>query len=254
MTTDGNPRRVVVFGATSAIAQATLRVLVTRGANVYCVGRNRTRLESVLADLRVRGGADRVVAGTDADLLDTARHADLYRAAEKTLGPVDGVLIAHGDLPDQAQCEASAAAAHRALTLNALSVVSLLIHAANLLEPRGHGVIATITSVAGDRGRRSNYVYGSAKRLVSTFLEGLRLRLEPRGVRVVDVKPGFVRTPMTAHLPQDSMLWSEPAKVGVDIADALAGRRGAVYVPAYWFWIMLVVRHIPHGLFARLRL
>jgi decaprenylphospho-beta-D-erythro-pentofuranosid-2-ulose 2-reductase len=246
-------KRVLVLGATSAIAQAALRELVTHGSSVYCVGRDRARFESLLADLRVRGGPSRVIAGEIADLLDTARHPALFAAAEARLGRLDAVLIAHGSLPDQAGCESSADAALAALSLNAMSVVNLLTIAANLLEPRGRGVIAAITSVAGDRGRRPNYVYGSAKSLVSTFLQGLWLRLEPKGVRVIDIKPGFVRTPMTAHLPQDGLLWADAAPVGAAIARAMERRSGVVYVPWFWYWIMLIVRHIPARLFLRLR-
>jgi len=230
-----------------------LRELVARGSNVYCVGRDRARFDAVLADLRVRAGPNRIIAGETADLLDTARHPDLFAAAEARLGQLDAVLIAHGSLPVQARCESSADEALAAISLNALSVVSLLTIAANIFEPRGRGVIAAITSIAGDRGRRPNYVYGSAKSLVSTFLHGLRMRLESKGARVIDIKPGFVRTPMTAHLPQDGLLWADPAPVGVSIARAMERRRGVVYLPWFWYWIMLIVRHIPSRLFLHLR-
>ena len=247
-------RKVLVFGATSAIAQAALRELVKRGAYVYCVGRDPARLEAVFADLRVRGGPNRIIAGESADLLDTARHPALFAAAKARLGELDAVLIAHGSLPDQARCEASADEALAAISVNAMSVVSLLTIAANLFERRGRGVIAAITSIAGDRGRRRNYVYGSAKSLVSTFLQGLRLRLESKGVRVIDIKPGFVRTPMNAHMSREGWLWADAAPVGASIARALDRGRGVVYVPWFWRWIMLIVRHLPYRLFRRLRL
>ncbi len=189
-----------------------------------------------------------------ADLLDTARHPALFAAAEARLGQLDAVLIAHGNLPDQARCQSSVDETLAAISVNAVSVLSLLTIAANIFEPRGHGAIAAITSIAGDRGRRPNYVYGSAKSLVSTFLQGLRLRLEPRGVRVIDIKPGFVRTPMTAHLPQEGLLWADPAPVGASIARAMEERSGVVYLPWFWYWIMLIIRHIPHRLFRRLRI
>ena len=247
-------KRVLVFGATSAIAQAVLRELVARGSSVYCIARDPARLEALLADLRVRGGTSRVIAGEAADLLDTARHASLFATAESQLGKPDAVLIAHGVLPDQAQAETSAADALAAIATNATNVVSLLTIAANLLEARGSGVIAVITSIAGDRGRRSNYVYGSSKSLLSTFLQGLRLRLEPAGVRVLDIKPGFVRTPMTAHLPQKGPLWADAGPVGASIARAMEGESGVVYVPWFWYWIMLIIRHIPEFIFRKLRI
>lgn len=246
-------RKVLVFGATSAIAQEVLRLLVARGASVYCVGRNADRLAAVLADLRVRAGPDRGIWGTTADLLELDRHAALFAAAEDSLGELDAVLVAHGSLPDQARCESSIEHTLEAITANAMSAVSLLTLAANYFEPRGRGVIAAISSVAGDRGRRSNYVYGAGKSLLSTFLQGLRLRLEPRGVRVINIKPGFVRTPMTAHLPSAGLLWADPAGVGAAIARALEQGSGVVYVPWFWRWIMLIVRHMPEWLFRRLR-
>jgi NAD(P)-dependent dehydrogenase (short-subunit alcohol dehydrogenase family) len=247
-------KKVLVFGATSAIAQAALRELVTRGSSVYCIGRDRARLDALLADLRVRGGPAPVIVGEVADLLDTARHPTLYAEAESRIGPPDAVLIAHGVLPDQAQAESSAADALAGIAVNATSVVSLLTIAANLFEARGSGVIAVITSIAGDRGRRSNYVYGSAKSLLSTFLQGLRLRLEPAGVRVLNIKPGFVRTPMTAHLPQKGLLWADAGPVGASIARAMERRSGVVYLPWFWYWIMLIIRHIPEPLFRKLRI
>ena len=245
-------QRVLAFGATSAIAQATLRELVARGASVFCVGRDPARLAALLDDLRVRAGPKRVIAGEGADLLESGRHPALFAAARACLGDLDAVLIAHGQLPDQARCESSADQAIAAIAVNATSVVSLLTIAANELEPRGHGVIAAISSVAGDRGRRRNYVYGSTKSMVSTFLQGLRLRLEPKGVRVLTIKPGFVRTPMTAHLDRKGLLWADPAPVGKAIARAMERGSGIVYVPAFWYWIMLIVRHLPHRLFRRL--
>ena len=247
-------KKVLVFGATSAIAQAALRELVTRGTSVYCIGRNRARLDALLADLRVRGGPAPVIAGEVADLLDTARHPGLFAAAESRIGPPDAVLIAHGVLPDQSQAESSADVALEALAVNTTSVVSLLTIAAGQFEARGSGVIAAITSIAGDRGRRANYVYGSSKSLLSTFLQGLRLRLEPAGVRVLNIKPGFVRTPMTAHLPQKGALWADAGTVGATVARAMERRSGIVYVPWYWYWIMLIIRHIPEPLFRKLRI
>jgi hypothetical protein len=251
---DKRLKRVLVFGATSAIAQAALRELVTRGSSVYCVGRDRARLDVLLADLRVRGGPAPVIAGEVAELLDTARHPALFAAAVASFGQPDAVLIAHGVLPDQSHCESSAGETLAAIAVNATSAVSLLTIAADEFERRGGGVIAVITSIAGDRGRRSNYVYGSAKSLVSTFLQGLRLRLEPRGVRVIDIKPGFVRTPMTAHLPQKGLLWADAAPVGAAIARAMERQSGVVYLPWFWYWIMLIIRHIPHWLFRQLRI
>jgi decaprenylphospho-beta-D-erythro-pentofuranosid-2-ulose 2-reductase len=247
-------RNIVVFGATSAIAQEALRVFVQRGASVYCIGRNPDKLSAVIADLKVRATGDQTIDGEPANLLDVARHAALFAAAGYRLGDLDAVLIAHGTLPDQAQCEASVDRTLTAINENATSIVSLLTIAANEFSARGHGVIAAISSVAGDRGRQSNYVYGASKSLVTTFLQGLRNRLASRGVHVVTIKPGFIDTPMTAALPKGGPLWTSAARAGRAVADAMEKGRNVVYVPGYWFWIMTILRHIPEGIFKRLRL
>jgi decaprenylphospho-beta-D-erythro-pentofuranosid-2-ulose 2-reductase len=246
--------RVLVFGATSAIAQAVLRQLVAGGASVYCVGRNPARLEAVLADLRTRATADQIVGGATADLTMLDRHQALLHEAERSLGELDAVLIAHGTLPDQGACETSADRAVTAIEENGTSVISLLTIAAGYFAPRGRGVIAAISSVAGDRGRRSNYVYGASKGLVSIFMQGLRHRLASRGVHVVTVKPGFVDTPMTAAIAPKGFLWSAPEAVARDIVRAMERGRAEVYTPWFWYWIMLVLRHVPEPLFRRLPL
>jgi len=249
-------KNVVVFGATSAIAQEALRMLVARGASVYCVGRSEPKLSAVLADLRVRSvpGAGQVIDGQAADLLEISRHPSLFAAAETSLGEIDAVLIAHGTLPDQAACEASVEQALAAIATNATSAVSLLTIAANYFEPRGRGVIAAVSSVAGDRGRQSNYVYGASKSLVSTFLQGLRNRLAARGVQVVTIKPGIVDTPMTSALPGRGLLWASPVVVGRTIVEAMEKGKDVVYVPWYWYWVMTALRHVPEMLFKRLKL
>ena len=247
-------RKILVFGANSAIAQQALREFVRRGASVYCVGRNPDKLNAVVADLRVRAGAGQTVAGCAADLLDTAGHPSLFAAAQAALGEIDTVLVAHGTLPDQAQCEASVARTLAAIAENGTSVVSLLTLAANELAARGSGTIAAISSVAGDRGRQSNYVYGASKSLVTTFMQGLRNRLASRGVRVVTIKPGFIDTPMTAALPKNGPLWTSAERAGRAVAEAMERGRDVVYVPGYWFWIMTILRHVPERIFKRLRL
>lgn len=247
-------RNIVVFGATSAIAQEALRVFVQRGASVYCVGRNPDKLSAVISDLRVRADAGQKVDGQSADLLDTAAHPALFAAARDTLGDIDAVLVAHGTLPDQAQCEASVERTLAAIAENGTSVISLLTVAANEFAACGRGVIAAISSVAGDRGRQSNYVYGASKGLVTTFMQGLRNRLATKGVQVVTIKPGFIDTPMTAAFPKSGMLWTTAQRAGRAVADAMEKGRDVVYVPGYWFWIMTILRHVPERIFKKLRL
>ena len=247
-------RRILVFGATSAIAQYVLRLLVARGASVFCVGRSAQKLDAVLRDLKVRASGAQIIDGTVADLTTAERHPALFDRALASLGDLDTVLVAHGVLPDQTACEASIDATLEAVAVNGTSAISLLTIAANLLAEKGGGVIVAISSVAGDRGRRSNYVYGASKSLLNTFMQGIRHRLAGKGVRVVTIKPGFVDTPMTAPFDKGGPLWSEPVKIAAGIVRAMERSNGDVYLPWFWYWIMLAIRHIPERLFLRLNL
>jgi decaprenylphospho-beta-D-erythro-pentofuranosid-2-ulose 2-reductase len=163
------------------------------------------------------------------------------------------VLIAHGTLPDQQACEASYDVTRREMEVNALSVISMLTYLANHFEKQGHGSLAIISSVAGDRGRQSNYVYGSAKAAVTVFLGGLRNRLHGAGVHVLTIKPGFVDTPMTSEFPKGP-LWASPEKVAKGIHKAILKRRDVVYLPGFWRMVMRIIREIPEPVFKRLKL
>src|SRR3954468_6873551 len=187
--------RVLVVGATSAIAQAVARIYAARGARLHLLARDGVKLEAVRQDLLARGAAQ--ATGAVADLAEVSRHADLVDEAAAALGGIDVALIAHGGLPDQALCQSSFAEARRALDVNFTSAASLAHELANRFEKRRHGAIVAIGSVAGDRGRQSNYVYGAAKGALALYLQGLRHRLHGAGVKVLTVKPGFVDTPMT---------------------------------------------------------
>jgi decaprenylphospho-beta-D-erythro-pentofuranosid-2-ulose 2-reductase len=244
-------KKVLIVGATSAIAEATARMLAQRGDALYLVARNEARLAAVAADLFVRG-SPRV--GTEVlDANDLSAHEAMLERAESFLAGYDTVLIAHGTLSDQKACEGSVELTLQEINTNALSVVALLTRIANRLAQRRAGTIAVISSVAGDRGRGSNYVYGSAKALVTAFLSGLRQRLGKCGVNVVTIKPGFVDTPMTAAFAKGP-LWARPDRVAAGIVRAIDKQRGTVYLPGFWRPIMLVIRAIPESLFLRLSL
>lgn len=244
-------RRVLIVGATSAIAEAVARIYAGRRDALYLVGRRTEALQAIAADLGVRGASSVGVETLDAS--DVALHEGMLRRAVESLGGLDTVLIAYGTLSDQRACERSAELTVKELHNNAVSVVALLTRVAMLLETRSAGSIAVISSVAGDRGRQSNYVYGSAKALLSTFLSGLRQRLRKAGVAVITVKPGFVDTPMTAAL-RKGFLWAKPAQVAAGIVRAIDRSTPVVYLPSFWQPIMLVIRSIPEGLFQRLSL
>ncbi len=245
-------KQVMVIGATSAIAQSVARLYAVRGARMFLVARNAERLAAVADDLRVRGAA--AVDFIAADLADHGRHGEILAAAWSALPGMDVALIAHGVLPDQSQCQLSVADTLHALNINFLSVVSLLTPLANQFEASQRGTIAVISSVAGDRGRKSNYIYGSAKSGLDAFLQGLRNRLSKLGVHVVTIKPGFVDTPMTAHIPERGLLWAQPEDVAAGIVNAIDKQKDVVYLPRFWALIMLIIRSIPERIFKRLNL
>ena len=170
------------------------------------------------------------------------------------LGGLDAALIAHGTLPDQAACERDPALALREIMTNGSSVIALLSLLANRFEQQRAGSLAVITSVAGDRGRPSNYVYGSAKAAVSVFCEGLRARLFKSGVSLTDIRPGFVATAMTRGLPLPAPLVASPESVARRIVAGIDRRKDVLYTPAFWALIMLVIRTIPGFVFKRLKL
>ncbi|MEO0574375.1 MAG: SDR family oxidoreductase [Pseudomonadota bacterium] len=243
--------KVLIVGATSAIAEQCARIWAQRGDALTLTGRDDARLQSIAEDLRARGAT--TVHTQTFDVTDHAQHANCFEQASTDMQGLDVVLIAHGSLPDQAACEADVAAAMHEIDTNGLSVVSLMSLAANHLAAQSTGTLAVISSVAGDRGRASNYVYGSAKAMVTTFASGMRQRLAKSGVNVVTIKPGFVDTPMTAAIAKGA-LWAQPDAVARTIVAAIDRGRGEVYVPSFWYLIMFVIRHIPTFIFKRLSL
>jgi len=242
---------VLVVGATSSIAEAAARQWATRGESLYLAARRESLLAACADDLRLRGAA--VVAFERFDVADRSSHQAMLDRAEEAIGALDCVLVAHGTLPDQAACLTDPELAAREIEVNGLATVALVLRAASRLQVRGRGTVAVITSVAGVRGRASNFVYGSAKALVSTLLAGLRHRLHGSGVAVVDIRPGFVDTPMTAAFTKGT-LWASPAHVAKDIVEAVDHGAGVVYTPWFWRWIMLVIRHLPEFILHRTNL
>ena len=244
-------KKILIIGATSAIAEATARMWAARGAALFLVGRKTGQLNTIADDLRIRGAAS--VGCFTMDACDTPSHAAMLEAAEIALGGLDVALIAHGSLPDQKACEASVDLTLQEINTNALSVIALATLIAQGFEKQGRGTLAVISSVAGDRGRRSNYVYGAAKGMVSLFMQGLRNRLTRKGVQVLTIKPGFVDTPMTATFPKGA-LWAKPDAIARGIVRAVERGADEVYLPGFWRLIMLIIRHIPERVFKKLSL
>ncbi len=239
---------IVIIGASSAIAEHCARLWSRQPADFVLVGRDTVRLQAIASDLRVRSPA----SGIDvrpADFHDPAAIAALASAlaAERR---IDIVLIAHGNLPQQPACEQDLAAARDALLVNGVSPVLFAEAFAAQFERQQHGTLAVIGSVAGDRGRKSNYVYGAAKGLVDRYLQGLQHRFARSSVKVVLIKPGPTATPMTAHLAQRGL--APVDAVARCIVDGIAAGKPVVYAPAKWWLIMLVIRHLPRFIFNKL--
>ena len=233
--------RVAVIGATSAIAQATAALFAAERADLFLVARDREKLAAVVADLTARGAsrAETFIA----DLADASRHAEIVAAA----GDVDVVLVAHGTLPDQSELERSADEQIKSFELNATSVISIAARFANVLESRRKGTLVVIGSVAGDRGRRSNYTYGAAKAAIHAWCDGARARLRTAGANVLLVKPGWVDTPMTRGMKKNA-LFADPRDIGAGIRQAIRDGKGTIYLPWFWRWISLIVRMLPERL------
>jgi short-subunit dehydrogenase len=247
----GASRKILVLGATSGIAEATCRLWAAQGASLFLVARNADKLAAVAADLKTRGAA--YVDTAVADLDDVTQHPALLAHAINSLTGMDIAYLAHGILGDQAKAEQEFATAAQILHTNFVSVVSLLTWLANFCVQRHSAVLAVISSVAGDRGRKSNYLYGSSKAGLTAFLDGLRNRVDREGVTVLNIKPGPVKTAMTASMA-GSEKFADVNKVAQSIVKAIDNRADELYVPFVWGPIMFVIRHIPERIFKKLNL
>lgn len=245
-----NDQRILIVGATSAIAMEIARIYASRGASLFLVARDEAKLESLRKDLDVRGAS--AIRSVVMDINDTADHAAVVKCAAEFLGAVDVALIAHGVLGNSAAWQDPKEVAG-ILRTNFLSAALFMLPLTEVMMPRKSGCIAVISSVAGDRGRGSNLAYSSSKAGLDAFLSGLRNRLSDSGVSVLTIKPGFVDTPMIAHLKKNP-LFASPEAVAKSICTAIALRRDVIYVPAFWRVIMAVVRLIPETVFKRMKL
>jgi decaprenylphospho-beta-D-erythro-pentofuranosid-2-ulose 2-reductase len=247
------PETLLVVGATGGIAQVLCRQLAERGYGLVIAGRDPAALSRLAADLEVR--SQRGVSTIPFDALDSSQCVTLLsRACSAASDDLGGVVICHGFLPPESE-PADATVVEQVFQVNLVSAAVILEQAADYLERRGRGVIIAISSVAGDRGRQSNYLYGASKAGLTAFLSGLRNRLSSRGVAVITVKPGFVDTPMVhgRQLPT-SLLVAPPERVAADIVRAIERRRDVVYTPWFWRGIMTVIASLPEWLFKRLSL
>ena len=243
--------RIVVLGALSDIAEAACRLYAAEGAQLLLAGRDKAKLESVAADLRVRGAAKVDIAAGDLAAMNPEECLARWRS---DLGGFDVVLLAYGALGNQRELERDLGAAATLIDTNFRSAALWCLATANILETQRHGTLVVIGSVAGDRGRQSNYLYGATKAGLGILVQGIAHRLAPTGARAVLVKPGFVNTAMTAHIPDKGALWSSPGKVAESIKRSAASGGPIAYVPGYWRLIMALIRHVPSRVFHRTQL
>lgn len=246
-------KKIVIIGATSAIAEHCARIWANNAVvDLTLVGRDPDKTERVAADLRVRSpqSAIRVLA---ANFTDPAAIRQLINGITAE-GPVHTVLIAHGSLPDQAACQQDLTACQEALIINALSPVLFAEAFAGSMEKNNRGTLAIIGSVAGDRGRKSNYVYGAAKGLVTRYAQGLQHRLASTGVKVVLIKPGPTDTPMTAHIKEQGGGLASAEAVARSIVQGIDQGKPVIYTPAKWLLIMMIIRHLPRFIFNRMNI
>ena len=244
-------QKILIIGASSAIAKEVARLYAEQKHDLFLVARDASKLNYLLEDLTVRG-ANRVGTAV-VDVNDFDKHGPAIDKAMKFLSGIDIALICHGSLPDQKLCEDEFLQAQQEIKTNGVSVISFLTILANYFASQKNGCIAVVTSVAGDRGRQPNYVYGAAKSLVSTYLQGLRGKLYSSNVHVVDIRPGLVDSPMTAQFDK-GLLWSSPKKIAAIIVKSIRKKKHTVYAPSYWRVILFVVRLIPEFIFKRLKL
>lgn len=245
-------KRILIIGATSTIARACIRRWAKQECHFFLVGRSIDRLSDTASDLRVR--TTHPVSTYVLDVTQTSLHAQMLEHCLDAMGGIDIALIAHGSLPDQAACALDTEQCLQAIAENGTSTVALVNRLARALKQQGSGTLAVISSVAGDRGRPSNYVYGSAKALVSSYCEGLGAELFDSGINVLVVKPGFVDTPMTQDLDLPAAMVASPDQIAGSILRAIAKRKSVAYTPSYWGLIMFIIRHIPEFIFKKMKL
>lgn len=247
-------RRICLVGSTSRIARAVARELVARGAILHLGARDLEEARRDAVDLEVRSGLPVSVGRFQA--LDLASHAAFLAEARQRMGGLDCVVVAFGILGDQERARRDFSYARQVMDLNFLAPASVLSHAAAMLEDQGTGgMLVALGSVAGDRGRLSNYTYGSAKAGLHAYLQGLRARLASAGIRVLTVKPGPVDTPMTFGMGfPGGRLTAQPEAVARGIVRAMERGSEVVYVPCFWNLIMGVLKAIPESIFKRMKL
>jgi decaprenylphospho-beta-D-erythro-pentofuranosid-2-ulose 2-reductase len=248
-------RRVIIIGALSTMAMHTCRLLAAEGASMALLARNETRLADLAQDLRVRGAAK--VTTFASDLEACPDHAAALAQATDAIGGADVIAIFYGYLGEQSRAETDLNEAQHIISANFSSAASWALAGADLLVRQGkQGTLLGISSVAGDRGRRSNYVYGAAKAGFSVLMQGIAHRFAalPNGPTARVIKFGFVDTAMTAGITKGGPLWASPDAAAQSVRRAFDHGGPIVYAPWFWRWVMLILRCLPAPIFNRVNI
>lgn len=243
--------KVLILGGYSGIAQKVGELLAAEGSSLFLVGRNKEKLEIVAKHFEVLGAKNVWVEQADLNNLDN--HKMIIEKAINTLMGLDLLLVCYGILPDQKKLEQNPEKILVNYYTNSISIIHFVSLIANFFESKNAGIIAVVTSVAGERGRKTNYFYGSAKACVDVFLDGLRHRLFRTNVKVVTIKPGIVDTAMTKDI-ENKILIAKPEVVATDIIRGIRNGKNIIYTPWYWKYIMAVLKILPNSLFNRLNI
>ena len=242
---------LLILGANSLIAHAAASHFASAGRNIIFAGRKQDEPGKFANDFSIRY---KVTCNAEIiDALDYSSHKTFTQNILAKYPDLEYILIVFGYLGQQEKAQADFEEARKIIDTNYTGVVSVCEMFAAEFESQKKGNIAVISSVAGDRGRQSNYMYGSAKAALSAYLSGLRSRLFKSGVNVLTIKPGFVNTPMTYGMPMPKPLVASPEKVGKDIYKAMIKRKSVIYTPFYWRWIMCIVKALPEFIFKKLK-
>lgn len=243
--------KLLIIGATSVLAQETAKIFAQDNASFVLVARNAEKLHMVAEDLRQKGAHKILEIVMNVNEFD--RYASTLEQAVLTMGGLDIAFIAHGSASEQRSCEQNLDLLREDIQTNFVSTASLLMVIADFFERQQKGTIAVISSVAGDRGRRNQYIYASSKAALTVFLQGLRQRLYAAGVAVVTIKLGLVDTPMTSYLKNSKrrILFTKPANVARSIYKAIKNKKEEIYLPWFWKYIMAAIKMIPESVFKK---
>jgi len=251
----GFMKNIIIIGATSAISQSVAKQLLAEDVCFHLVARNKDKLDIVANDLLARGCSNAICYHLDFN--DLNEHTAFVDMISKNVEIIDTLFICYGIMHSQQDCEVDVTKAIEQVNSNYVSTVSLLVLFSELMATQsreGNGAtIAVVSSVAGDRGRKSNFVYGSAKAGLTVFLEGLRYKLYTKGINVLTIKPGFVDSPMTADINKGA-LWVSTDRVAQYIVKGIEKKKSVIYIPTFWFFIMAIIKIIPTFIFRKLNI